>query len=398
MAFGSDVRRPGGHRWRALGALLGFAGCLLPGLPRVSARGRHVLELEEGYFDATIAKHPLILVMFYAPWDGNCKQMLPEFEVAAEALEGRMVLAKIDATIETKLAERFKLDSYPSLHFFKDGMATKYTGGRTSAGILDWVKANMGRPFKVLKSDADVAEAMQKRGRKTIIIFEGDSKAEKATFFKLADGNRTLGSFYYRASVDTAVTTPPALRLYRGLGRVGEEVTFEGDLQNSTEALEFLVSEMLPRWGEVTAANYEGYLPKTHKGMFWGCFDPARFHEDAEKFAGVFQEVANVYTQFPFVYADTKEHKEHIKDALGCTEFPTIVLQLGDIPNDEEKTFNLHVKENALTAGAVTSFIEDVLAGKMKEFVYQSPGPEGDKDDYSVPSAPYVDPDDDFDL
>ena len=40
-------------------------------------------------------------------------------------------------------------------------------------------------------------------------------------------------------------------------------------------------------------------------------------------------EVAAATPHLPVVYTDTKEYEEHVKDELGCTDFPMLVVQLG---------------------------------------------------------------------
>jgi len=55
-------------------------------------------------------------------------------------------LAKVDATEEKKLAERFGVQGFPTLFFFKGGEKTDYTGGRTSDTIVSWILKKSGPP------------------------------------------------------------------------------------------------------------------------------------------------------------------------------------------------------------------------------------------------------------
>jgi len=45
-------------------------------------------------------------------------------------------LAKVDATIEKELAERFDIEGFPTLKFFTSQNPIEYTGGRTEPEIV----------------------------------------------------------------------------------------------------------------------------------------------------------------------------------------------------------------------------------------------------------------------
>ncbi|URD80474.1 Thioredoxin [Musa troglodytarum] len=99
-----------------------------------------VVVLTDGNFSDFLEKHRHVMVEFYAPWCGHCQALAPEYAAAATALRGEdAVLAKVDATEENELAQRFEVQGFPTVLFFVDGVHRDYPGQRTRQVIRDRV-------------------------------------------------------------------------------------------------------------------------------------------------------------------------------------------------------------------------------------------------------------------
>ena len=82
----------------------------------------HPVELTQATFGKYLERNDIpVLVDFWAPWCGPCKMMAPQFIQAAQMLEPRVRLAKLDTESEQALGARYGIRSIPTLALFSGG-------------------------------------------------------------------------------------------------------------------------------------------------------------------------------------------------------------------------------------------------------------------------------------
>ena len=104
-----------------------------------------VVELSDANFDEKVIKsEEPWLVAFVAPWCGHCKALAGAWESAANDMDGKPVhIGRVDATVATGLASKYKVEGFPTIKFFKNGTPEDYNGGRSSGDIVGYLETVM---------------------------------------------------------------------------------------------------------------------------------------------------------------------------------------------------------------------------------------------------------------
>ncbi len=77
------------------------------------------VELDHTNFEETINNNDIVMVDFWAPWCGPCKQFGPIYEQISEEIDG-VVFAKVNTEAEQELAGHFQIRSIPTLMIFRE--------------------------------------------------------------------------------------------------------------------------------------------------------------------------------------------------------------------------------------------------------------------------------------
>ncbi|XP_059081134.1 protein disulfide-isomerase A6 homolog [Tigriopus californicus] len=98
-----------------------------------------VVELTPNNFDNRVKDSDGVWVVeFYAPWCGHCKQLVPEYQKAAQALKGIVGVGAVDCDQHKSLCGQYGVQGFPTIKVFGSNKKKPeaYNGARTAQGIV----------------------------------------------------------------------------------------------------------------------------------------------------------------------------------------------------------------------------------------------------------------------
>lgn len=324
-----------------------------------------VLVLTEANFQEAIDSHEYVLVEFYAPWCGHCKALAPEYAKAAGQLAEKnspIKLAKLDATEEGKVAEKFEVRGYPTLKFFKNGKDMEYNGGRTAETIISWLEKKTGPPAKALET-VEAAKAFIEDNKIAVIGFFKDATSAAAKQFLSVASN--MDDYPFGIVSEDAVTAEyevkgDSVALFKKFDEGRNN--FEGEI---TEAAltKFVAGNALPLvvdFNQETAQKIFSGEIKSHLLMFVSAKGDA-YNAQVEVAKTVAKENKGDLL-FVTINTDEDDHKR-IMEFFGIedSELPTMrIIKL------EEDMSKYKPESKEIEVENMRSFVTKYKAGELK--------------------------------
>ncbi|MCP1336550.1 thioredoxin [Futiania mangrovi] len=185
------------------------------------------------------SRHAVVLVDFWAPWCGPCKQLTPVLEKAVKQAGGKVRLVKINIDENQMLAQQMRIQSIPAVYAFQNGQPVDgFMGALPESQVKAFIDSLVGPsgpdPVEQALDAAEAAMASQPEQAAQLFarVLQHDQKNLRAIgglarcYLKLGETDRA------REMLDTApedAADDPAIQGARAALQLAEQAHKAGD-------------------------------------------------------------------------------------------------------------------------------------------------------------------------
>ncbi|KAH8739950.1 protein disulfide isomeraseplus ER retention motif [Cryptosporidium ryanae] len=368
----------------------------------------NVIELDKNSFSKFLGENDHCIVLFYSEDCTACATVIEKLDkLHLEFMNINVSLGKINGERNLKLLEEYQINDFPTLKFFRKKVPEEYYGGKEDLEILEWTKEQISYPIRMIENKLNITKNnivnFLENDDVIYVLYGTKNSSEYNVFYDVADFNRLSGKFYFVSSelipnltennfvgiyngsldIDSVLTSNNdsknkhnnwllCLRKYENNG-----IIFNKSLKNRGDVFEFVKSNHVPLFGEISSKNFAKYSD-IDLDLIWLLvpMENGKGNQSIKPYISIFTKISQEFSStYRVVWLDTSEHSKHLSTVLLVEPemLPTVAIA---------KTRPYILPPNTpIEYSTIKQFINDVDSGKIEPKLRSEPIPLYNEDD-----------------